>query len=224
MKLLLTSGGLMNDQLKKAFTELAPKPLEDLKVAFVITASLGERGDKAWLVKDLNTLYMTGVGQVDIVDISQPKVDWLPRLEWADVIWVEGSNTKFLMYHVEKTGFKDELAKLLETRLYVGVSAGSMIFGECLPKDAEAKIYKEDKFAKPYSEVGKYLGWLPVHIVPHYRSPYFDARDDDALQELADLSENPIYALDDDSAILVEGGDIKRVISDGAWKIFLRQS
>lgn len=224
MSMLLTSAGLMNDKLKGLFIELAPEPVEQLKVAFVITASLGELGDKAWLVKDLNSLYMAGVAEVDIIDISHPKKEWLPRLEWADIIWVEGGTTKFLMHHVEKSDLKDELAKLLETRLYIGVSAGSMILGECLPADAEAKIYKGDNLAEPYKSVHAYLGWLPVHIVPHYRSPYFDTRDDEALQALANLTDYPVYALDDDSAILVEDGDIKRVISDGAWKIFLRQS
>lgn len=219
-QLILTSSGLTNENLRTAFDDLLGGSVKEVKVAFVITAALGEAGDKAWLIKDINNLYMAGVAEVDIVDVSQPRDVWLPRLEWADVIWVEGGNTKFLMYHIDKSGLKTELPKLLEKRLYVGVSAGSMVMGECLPGDVEAKMYSEDEFAEPYNKIDAYLDYVPIHILPHYRSEFVQRTDDD-IEAWAEMTEKPIYALDDDSAIVVEDGDVKRVVGDGAWKIFL---
>ena len=219
-KMLLTSSGIVNPALQEVFEQCLAKPLGEVKVVFIITAALGEAGDKAWLVKDINNLYMAGVAEVDIVDISQPKDVWLPRLEWADVIWAEGGNTKFLMYQIERSGLKDELPTLLDKRLFVGVSAGSMVVGECLPGDVEAQMYSEDAFGEPYSKVATYLGLVPIHVLPHYRSEFIQRSDED-IEAWAKLTEKPIYALDDASAILVEDGDVKRVVGDGAWKIFL---
>lgn len=221
MTSLLTSGGLTNNKLVEVFKGQLDKPVEQTKVAFLITASLGEAGDKAWLAKDLNNLYMTGVAEVDIVDIAgSPKAEWLPRLREADVIWVEGGNTKFLMYHIEKSGLKGELPELLKSRLYVGVSAGSMVMGECLPENVETSIYPADKFIEPYKHVHKYLGWMPIHILPHFRDDSFKTSDDE-VEDIAKHVHAPIYALDNNSAIIVENGDVKKVISDGAWTIFL---
>lgn len=218
MKLLLTSGGLKNQKIVDAFKRLHTKPLGDTKVAFIITASLGERGAKWWVVDDYNRLRDIGINEIDIVDIGRDKTEWLPQLEWADIIWVEGGNTKFLMYHMTKWGFAEELPGLLKNRLYVGVSAGSMVIGQQLTM-AEKIIYNEP-FAEPYASIKEYLGYIPVHILPHYKSDLLRRSEADVLQ-LTGLTEQPIYALDNDSAIVAENGDIKYVVSSGDWKVFL---
>jgi dipeptidase E len=216
---LLTSGGLNNELLVSHFKEKITD-LSKTKVAFIITASNGEPGDKKWVLKDLNKLYEIGVAEVDIIDIaSLSKKEYLPRLEWADVLWVEGGNTRFLMYHLQKSGLVDELSRLLESRLYVGVSAGSMVMGECLPNDAEKVLYPYDQFADPYNQSNQYLSYVPIHILPHYQSDYME-RDEQKVQALTAYTNKPIYALDDSSAIIVENGRIKAIISDGKYKIF----
>lgn len=53
MKLLLTSGGLMNDSIISALKDLTQKPFNELNLAFIPTASNMEEGDKWWLIKDL---------------------------------------------------------------------------------------------------------------------------------------------------------------------------
>src|SRR5688572_11728637 len=144
MDLLLTSGGLTNEKLVTAFKDLVKKPLSEVSVAMIITATLGEVGDKRWFLNDLQNLYDAGVGQVDLVDLAgQEKTEWQSRLEKADVIWGEGGNTKRLMHNIVESGLQQLLPSLLETRKYVGVSAGSMVMGECSPADAEAVIYAE---------------------------------------------------------------------------------
>lgn len=217
---ILSSSGLTNNRLVELFTKLLEKSVYKTKVSFIITASNGEPGDKKWVLNDLNSLYKIGVAEVDIIDIaSLSKAEYLPRLEWANVIWIEGGNTRFLMYHINRSGLVEELPELLKTRTYVGVSAGSMVVGECLPKDAEATLYPHDQFTQPYTQANKYLGYIPIHILPHYKSDYME-RDEAKVQALTEFTNRPIYALDDNSAIMVKDGQVKQVVSDGVYKIF----
>lgn len=105
MKLLLTSAGLSNESIIKAFFDLVGKSAKEIRVAFIPTASNIETGDKWWLIKDLSTLQGMGFAQLDIVDISaMPKVAWQPRLEEADVFFFGGGNTFYLMHWIRKSG------------------------------------------------------------------------------------------------------------------------
>lgn len=221
--MLLTSGGLANNKLISEFKSALDMPVKQARIAFIITASLAEPGDKAWLFKDLKKLYDLGVASVDIIDISQPKNEWIARVKNSDVIYVEGGNTKFLMYHAQKTGFADELPQLLKTRLYVGVSAGSMIVGSCLPSAAEEVIYDKEEFTEPYKNVKEYLNYLPIHIVPHYQAEYSKQRKDDVIKHFTNMTDKPIYALDDNSALLVKNANIQKVVTEGHWKVFLKE-
>lgn len=224
MNMLLTSGGLANNKLVSEFKSALNMPVKQARIAFIITASLAEPGDKAWLLKDLQKLYDLGVALVDIIDISQPKNEWIDRIKNSDVIYVEGGNTKFLMYYAQKTGFADELPQLLKTRLYVGVSAGSMIIGSCLPSAAEDVIYGEEEFTEPYKNVKEYLNYLSIHILPHYQAEYNKLREDDVIGHFTKMSDKPIYALDDNSALLVKDANIQRVVTGGRWKVFLKEA
>lgn len=128
MKLLLTSSGLENQSIIKALLKLAEKPFDQLKVAFIPTASNVEEGDKDWLINDLTKLQELNFTSVDIVDISAlPKNIWEKRLEEADVFFFEGGNTCHLIYWIKKSGLINLLPEFLKTRVWVGVSAGSMV-------------------------------------------------------------------------------------------------
>ncbi len=54
MKLLLTSAGLVNDEIKLALAELVGKSLEEIEVVFVITAGNTGFDDRRWLLENLN--------------------------------------------------------------------------------------------------------------------------------------------------------------------------
>jgi len=124
MKLLLTSGGLTNNSIKKALRELAGKPFNSLKLAFIPTAANVEDGDKKWFLHDLNNFSKQKFKSFDIVDFSAvPQEVWQPRFEQADILVFGGGNTFHLMYWLRKSGLEDLLPKLLRTKVYVGISA-----------------------------------------------------------------------------------------------------
>lgn len=56
-----------------------------------------------------------------------PPADGLDRLLHAEVIYVEGGNHYHLARSITGNGLADGFLKALEDRMYVGVSAGSMI-------------------------------------------------------------------------------------------------
>jgi dipeptidase E len=128
MKLLLTSDGITNKSIAKALFDLAGKDLSQINFAFIPTAMNAVSGDKKWFAKALFQISELGLKNLDIVDISAlPKNIWLPRIEAADVLFFCGGNSTHLMRSLKESGLIDLLPKLLETKIYAGLSAGSTI-------------------------------------------------------------------------------------------------
>ena len=219
MKLLLTSAGIRNQLILKSLDELANKPLDQLKVAFIPTAANLEPGDKNWLIDDLRRLSFLKFKQVDIVDISAlPKKIWKKRLEESDVLFVEGGNTYHLMYWFNQSGLAKILPKLLETRIYIGVSAGTIITTpSIINADFEAEIVKEID-EEIFHDGLKLVNFM---IEPHVNSEYFPESTFENLEKRSLKYQYPIYAIDDETAIKVDGDNIE-VISNGSWKKFTK--
>jgi dipeptidase E len=216
MKLLLTSAGLSNETLVKTFNSLVGLPNDKIHIAFIPTAANVEAGDKDWLINDYVNLKKQNY-IVDIVDISAlPKEIWLPRLEEANVIFVGGGNTYYLMSWLKKSGLEEILPKLLKTRVYVGVSAGSMVPTINLRMSTSQKSFSEKTFPL---ENDKGLGFVNFHIRPHLNSKYFPRLRIKYIQEIAKEIPEPVYAIDDNSAVVVNDDKIE-VVSEGKWKKF----
>lgn len=214
MKFFLSSAGLSNKRLIKAFEELVGLPKEQIKVAFIPTAANVEEGDKGWLINDYTNLKKAGY-VIDIVDISAVSTDiWKPRLEAANVLFFGGGNTFHLMHWVCESGLQDLLPQLLETRVYVGISAGSCITGPTIYNSVQ------NLFGEKYNlKIEKGLNLVDFQLIPHLNSEFFPKIREEYLENAAmDLSE-PVYAIDDNSAVVVNGEKLE-VSSDGKWKRF----
>lgn len=218
MKLLLTSSGLTNKSIADALFELVGKKPSDTTIAFVPTAMNVESGDKGWFVTDLYNLKKQGLKCLDIVDISAlPKDIWLPRLEAADVLFFSGGNTAHLMRWMKESGLAELLPELLKTRVYAGISAGSIITAPSLALSSEDKrLYYEEIFG--YSDE-KALGFVNFHFRPHLNSPNFPNVRKEYIQEIAKNIKEPIYALDDQSALKVMDNEVE-IISEGEYLKF----
>ena len=210
MKLLLTSAGLCNGSLRKTLKHIVDS--KNIRIAFIPTAANVEDGEKDWLIKDY--LNCSKVGSVDIVDISAISKDmWLPRLESANVILCGGGNPFHLMHWINASGLRKILPELLKTRLYVGISAGSMVMCPNLSLSSSNLIYG-DKLGRDMPG----LNYVDFYIKPHYNSISFSKARDEFLKPLAQgLGE--LYALDDESGIKVIEGSVE-IISEGKWKKF----
>lgn len=216
MKLLLTSAGIANKSIARALHRLAGKPFSKLKLAFIPTAANVEPGDKWWLLEDLDNLHKLGFNEFDIVDVSAiPKDLWLPRLKRANIIAVGGGNTLHLIRCMRKSGLNKELPALLKNRLYIGTSAGSIV---TTPNQTMNKEFYHRDFAKSIRS-DTLLNFVPFGILPHLNSPFFPKRTFAQISRISRKYKLPTYALDDQSAIVINGQKMT-MVSEGTWKKF----
>lgn len=220
MKLLLTSEGFDNDSIIQAFSKLLNKPFSETKLAFIPTAATIERGDKDWLIEDLRNCQKLQFKSIDIIDIAAlPKSRWLPRIEKTDVLLFGGGNTYYLMQWLIKTGLKDLLPDLLKTRIYVGISAGSMAATTNFPLTYkhDVEFYNEEVIST--REIKHGLEFVDFHIIPHLNSEIFPKVRIPTIASYAKNTSDTIYAIDDATAIIVQDSTVT-VISEGVWKVF----
>lgn len=218
--MLLTSNGIRNDKLKSALADLVGTRFASAKVVFVPTASAAQAGDHGWLVEDLSRLYALHWRELNVLDLnSLPAPLVLERLRNADVLYVEGGNHYHLANSIAVRGFAAELMDILESKVYVGVSAGSMIFsrnlsertGEAFDEQDDLRILGEAR-AQAHTPVGLF-DW---YLKPHLNSRGFPGRTPAWFEKAAAHLDFPVYAVDDDSAVRVRG-DVVDVVSDGRW-------
>lgn len=217
MKLLLTSGGITNKSIANALFDLVNKKPKDTSLVFIPTASNIEVGDKDWLINDLVNLKKQNFKSIDIADISAiDRKIWLPKMEEADILFFEGGNTYHLMEWVNKSGLKEILPELLKTRVYVGVSAGSMITNKDLALNLSQIIYEED-LDKKEDMLG--LNFVDFYFLPHLNSEWFSRMREDNIKEATEGMEERIYALDDESALKIVDGKVE-IVSEGKYLVF----
>ncbi len=216
MKLLLTSNGLVNESITKALFDLVGKRPEETSLVFVPTASNIETGDKTWVIDDLINVKRQNFKSISIADISAvPEDVWRPQFEGADVIFFEGGDSYHLMQWLTKSGLEKVLPELLQTKVYVGISAGSMIAGPDLDLRLSKVIYGER--AEEKSVVG--LGYVDFYFLPHLNSPEFAVRTEDTVREAMGKVTRKTYVLDDQSALKVVDSTVE-VVGGGKYLEF----
>ncbi len=213
MKFLLTSSGITNKAVGRAVLDLSGLKPEEIRLAFVPTAANVEAGDKGWLIDDLIHFKQEGYASIDIVDIAAvPKDVWLPRLEAANVLCFGGGNEQYLAKTIKESGLAEMLPALLESRLYIGISAGSMVTGNFLSKDTLKIVYPNDEFSDLYPP----LSFNNLIFFPHLNSEYFPEVRKEILEPIKDKFTSPVYALDDNMALKITDGKIE-VAGEGEY-------
>lgn len=212
MKLLLTSAGLKNEAIAEAILDLAGLPKEKIHLAYVPTAANIEIYDKSWSIDDMMQCREQGYGYIDIVDFSALKKEqWLPRLKAANVLFFGGGQEQYLLQQMRASGLRDELPSLLEQRVYVGVSAGSMAAGTLLSREMMKVVFPEETLPDQLEDG---LGYVDSHFLPHLNSEHFTAVTQSNVESLQSQLTAPLYALDDQTALSVSDGQVS-VIGGG---------
>lgn len=218
MKFVLCSEGFHTPNTVQACVKLVGKPQDQISVAVINEAYAVEEGDKRWVLQNLSSVADNFPAEMDIVDLlALPLEEVEERIMAKDVIFVVGGNTDYLMSVFNKSGFSKLLPKLLETKVYVGSSAGSMVVGKRVTGDAYQKVYGErDSFGTT-----EYLGLVNLAIKPHLDSEHFPNNRPSILEEVASGMSFPVYGLRDDSAIVIDG-DKQTFIGSDPYKVSTR--
>ncbi|MFE7760377.1 Type 1 glutamine amidotransferase-like domain-containing protein [Streptomyces sp. NPDC057438] len=219
MNLLLTASGLRNETLRDALREMLGRPFGSANVVYVPTASVAEPGDHKWLVADMNRLCGLGWREFDVLELNGlPRQTVLERLLHADVIYAGGGNQYHLARSITGNGLADGFLEALESRVYVGFSAGSMIFSRHLTgRSADVIGDTKDLNVLGATIVEPPFGLFDWYLKPHLYSADFPERDDAWADRIAERADFPIYFIDDETAVRVRDGKMD-VVSEGRWR------
>ncbi|MGW8066843.1 Type 1 glutamine amidotransferase-like domain-containing protein [Streptomyces ziwulingensis] len=220
MNFLLTAGGLRNDTLRDALRDMLGKPFGAANVVYVPTASVAEPGDHGWFLADMNRLHALGWREFDVLELNGlPRQMVLDRLLNADVIHVGGGNHYHLARSITGNGLADGILEALESRVYVGFSAGSMVFSRHLTQDSAGVIGDtEDLRVLGETSVEPPFGLFDWYLKPHLYSADFPERGDAWADRIAARADFPIYFIDDETAVRVRDGKLD-VVSEGRWRL-----
>jgi dipeptidase E len=217
LKLLLTSGGVTNTSIRRALVDLLGKPTTDATALCIPTAQWGHprcgpvsargfvSGMPPW--GGLTSMEWKSLGLLELSALPTVGAErWVPWVEEADVLLVDGGDATYLCHWMRESGLADLLPAMTDT-VWVGVSAGSMVMTPRIGAD----------FVQwPSAPDDRTLGVVDFSIFPH-----LDAFPSNTMAEAdrwaSDIG-GPAYVLDDQSAIKVTSGAVE-VISEGNWKL-----
>ena len=217
MKLLLTSAGIKNPSINNAMLDLLGKPIAECDALCIPTASYGHRSFAgAWR-------FLTGQSSTPMCELGWKSLAvfelaalptlgqdaWLPAVENADVLLVNGGDSLYLAHHMRESGLADLVPSL--SPVWVSLSAGSMVM--------TPRIGEDFKVWNPPEGGDKALGIVDFSIFPHVDHPDLPENTMAAAEQWAAGLGNPAYAIDDDTAIRVVDGTVD-VVSEGQWKLF----
>ncbi|HEX7002649.1 MAG TPA: Type 1 glutamine amidotransferase-like domain-containing protein [Trueperaceae bacterium] len=225
MKYLLTSGGVTNSSIRNALTGLLGKAIPECNALCIPTAMYGHPwvgpGERVWEFiagKSQDSICALGWKSLGVLELTAlPSIDetlWLPKVLEADALLASGGDALYLCHWMQRSGLVAHLPALSET-VWLGLSAGSMVM--------TPRIGNEFVGWKSESGDDTALGLVDFSIFPHLDNPDLPSNTLAAAEKWASQLPNPSYAIDDATAISVDGSRVE-VVSEGRWKQISAQS
>ncbi len=202
MKLFLTSKFTNVHGELKSLLDRNPK---DLRLAFIPTAADPYK-NKDFVKNDLECLRKMGF-HIKIVDLKNKTKSKLAEfLHGADVIFVEGGSTFYLLKEARKSGFLEIVPKLVQNgTVYVGVSAGTYL--ACPSIEQSNWKHKGSNFVRLRNLNA--LGLVPYLISVHYKPEYSEL-----IKIGKENSRFKVRILNDNQAFVILGNKTKLVGKD----------
>ena len=219
MRMLLTSNGITNPTIRQSLLGLLGKPFDESRVVVILDAFLPFPGDKRTMIRHVGDLGALGWAELDVLSLfNGPRSLLEPRLLAADVVYCFGGSNHWLAHAWRSTGYVPLLQEILDEKVYVGMSAGSMIFSRL----HEAAVEAEDDHAEiamfELDSVGPALPLFDWFVSCHLGAEWREDPTDEWVIRAAERLGGPLWAIDDDTALLVRGPDAEpEVISEGRW-------
>jgi len=207
IKIFLTSSGITNDSLKEEFFRLLGKDSRGLKLCLITTAAY-PRVLHEYLDPLLEQLKGFGF-EVELMDLENEDSGILAsKLRHFDVVYVNGGNTFKLLKHARKSGFCEIIRDILEEgKVYVGVSAGSILVGPSIELAGWEGLVPDENVVNLKDLTGIHIANLAVF-------PHFVEADRNALGKEALNVDYPVVAISEDQAVVIRG-DKWEIVGEG---------
>ncbi|HZZ98370.1 MAG TPA: Type 1 glutamine amidotransferase-like domain-containing protein [Candidatus Saccharimonadia bacterium] len=144
--------------------------VKGMRLAFILTASEVEKGDKQWIEDDRNALNTAGFVTTNYTFTGKTTEQIEKDLSGFAALYMEGGNTFYLLQVMQQTGAFTVVQKLVRAgKLYIGTSAGSIIAGP----DIEPTKKLDSMDAAPNLKNFEGLGLVDFVVLPHWGSKDF---------------------------------------------------
>lgn len=197
MKLFLASEAKHPESIKK-LKKFVGGSFKGKKIVYVPTASNGEYYG-AWKGGESIRKAISLGSELKIVELEDSVYkDILAEIKGADILWIAGGMSGYLLYWFRRTKLDKELPKILKSgTVYVGSSAGSMI---CAKTQYSSEWHLGEPEPGASSIPG--LGLIDFEIYPHYKA--------NLLPKIKKLwKRGELYLLGNGEVITVIDGDIE---------------
>jgi len=200
MKLFLTSS-CISENLRKPFLNFLGKPPEDTKLFFIPTASDVEQ-DKFFTCESMNDFAQIGINPIWYALKYKTREQIARELADADVIWVNGGNTFYLLDIARKVGFMEIVGDLVRNKgiRYGGTSAGSILVCPSI------EIAGWQEVGGDPNDVGL-TDLKAFNFVNFTAHVHYSAVEEKELL-LSRKGTSAIYAIEDSAAVEVNGSNI----------------
>jgi dipeptidase E len=223
MRMMLTSGGVQEGPLLDTLRGLLGKPISASRCVAVIDAMLPFPGDRSKMLADLEAFRRLGWAELNVMSLfGGPRSVIESRLRSTDVVFCYGGSNHWLSHAWTSSGLAPGvLRQLLDEKVYIGLSAGSMIFSRQHAAVVEAFDDQEEVEMLQLDSVGPAVPLLDFVVVPHLGAPFFPHSTDEWAARGAARLAGPVWFLDDTSALVVRDPDAEpEIVSSGHWLRF----
>lgn len=147
--------------------------------------------------------------QIDITGLSQQELK--STLSSYDIVLIEWGNPFYLLQIVRETGFQKTMEELMaQWVVYIGKSAGSYIACPSLAVSIRSKLSFDRCEITDLTAMNR----IPFFVKAHYTPEIYNS-----LKIHAQELPAPLYALDNDQALVIDGNKIE-LIGGGEEVIF----
>lgn len=190
-KYILQGGGMKEFSFRKYINlwkllNLIPRKSKVLVVFFA-------RPKETWEMlykKTKNSSLVFGRWDIEYVLASDDSNEFIKQIKECDVVSFQGGNTPKLQ---KKLAEISDFRQLLEDKIVIGSSAGSLVF---------AKYY----YDQDYDQIFEGLNFLNIKIITHYKTKgeYAENSGDDKLKMLKEFKEEiPVYAIRETEFVII---------------------
>lgn len=198
-RIILTSHGFeKNKKLKQQLLGLLPSLPKNLSTVIITTASVEWKEKNKHAVSAKRVLENMGFKKVAFLDVEFENPD---KLKDFDIIYINGGNPFYLLYHLKKIGADKIIQKLANKGIIlVGVSAGATVLGPSIKIvqyfDSEKNIVKLKNLSA--------LKLTDMIILPHYKTEY-----ENKVKDFEKKCRCRVTRLKDSQSILIFGNKVK---------------